>query len=125
MPRARRVPASLDLRVPSVAVWPGEVVVVAAPDRWELDALLGAARGPRTDPSAVREPATGYLSADSAADAVRGLTDAAARGEAVLAGVHLRPGPAARRTVAALRRRIGRRAPCRCVWLVDGRVYPE
>ncbi len=95
--------------------------MVASPEAAELRALLAAAR--RAGPRAVRvgEPPPAY----PASDEVRALAESAARGGAVLAGVRLAPGLAARQTLAALRTRIARRAPCRCVWLVAGRVYPE
>jgi hypothetical protein len=119
--RRRRTAALVDLRAPALAVWPGEVVVVAAPDREELRGLLAAVREGAAPLAGTRREARHDRSTGR-----RGATaGTAAGGGAVVAGVRMCPGSESRQVLAALRTRIARRVPCRCVWLVGGRVYPE
>jgi hypothetical protein len=103
-------------------VWAGEVVVVAGPDADELDRLLAEVHGRAPHATRIGESPRGY---GRPGEDVCALAEAAARGGAVVAGVRLVPGAPGRRALAALRATIARRAPCRCVWLVAGRVYPE
>ena len=112
----RRAPAVLDLRAPPVAVWGGEVLVVAGPELAELAERVWAAGGfadPRLRVAAVGPP-TGVAHMASK------LAAPAARGDAVLALARLTRSGRALRSLEVLRRAVSRWAPCRTLWL-DGR----
>lgn len=122
VPRRR---AAVDLPRAAFAAWPGEVVIVAAPDADAAAALVRVAR--QRGGAAVCEivvDAPGRDVCGRVHERVHALV-APPRSTAVLVALRLAPDARGRRRLAAVRYQVGRRAPCRAVWLFGGRVYPE
>lgn len=119
--RVQRGPAALDWREPPLAVWRGEIVVLAGPWRSELVALLQATRVHRDG-----RIATAWVDPEWGATACADvLFTRVGPARGLVAALALVPDASGRRTLAAIRRAVATRVPCRCMWVVDGRRYPE
>lgn len=118
----RRGPAVLDLREPPLAVWAGEVVALAGPRRRELLTVLQVARAHGNGRIVTALVAPAWGAPESAANRLVARVGPA-RG--LVVAIALVPDTPGRRVLAALQRAVAARVPCRCLWLVDGRVYPE
>jgi len=109
------------LKKPPFAVWSGEIVLLAGPQRSELVAVLRVirARYDKRIATALISPCDGATACADVLAARVGPT----RG--LVAAFALVPDALGRRMLAAFRRAVATRAPCRCMWLANGRVYPE
>jgi hypothetical protein len=90
----------------------------------QFGALLPACRAASVSPGRQVAVVCVPAGADHTATA-RALAAAVSSRRGVVGLVELEPGTHGRRALAALRRTVSRSAPCRGVWAVNGRVYPE